>query len=149
MLNKIFSIFKKTNLEPADSQELHAGFDKEKGFSDNSIRLIAPYFFEGTWVFDDESVNLVREPFVIGVPEMIDEIVKDIADAQTGFRLLFSTTAFPGYQAKLLWLRAETGGNWYKMEGSNKEGWLCPALFKYYKDAPKAIFLKAEPRQRN
>jgi hypothetical protein len=25
----------------------------------------------GTWVFDDEAVDLVQEPFVEGVPEMI------------------------------------------------------------------------------
>jgi hypothetical protein len=27
------------------------------------------------------------------------------------------------------------------------EGWLCPALFKYFESAPKEIFLKAEPKK--
>ncbi len=30
---------------------------------DNSLMVIAPYWYKGTWVFDDESVGLVREPF--------------------------------------------------------------------------------------
>jgi hypothetical protein len=25
------------------------------------------------------------------------------------------------------------------------EGWLCPALFKYFEKAPKEIYIKAEP----
>ena len=25
------------------------------------------------------------------------------------------------------------------------EGWLCPALFKYFDKAPREIFVKAEP----
>ena len=39
----------------------------------NQIQIIAPYFVHGTWVFDDDRVGLVQEPFVSGVPEMIDE----------------------------------------------------------------------------
>lgn len=116
--------------------------------SENALRVIVPYWFEGTWVFDDERVNLVKEPFVVGVPEMLDDLVKDIPDAKTGFRLLFSNTAFPQYQRKLIWLREETGGNWYQLAGTEMEGWLCPALFKYYHAAPKEIFIKAEAKQR-
>ena len=38
----------------------------------NSIFTIAPYRFEGTWVFDDERVGLVREPFVAGLAPALD-----------------------------------------------------------------------------
>ena len=61
----------------------------------NILRVIAPYWYEGTWVFDDDSVGLLREPFVSGVPEMIDELVQDIPDARAGFRLTFSSNPFP------------------------------------------------------
>ena len=64
----------------------------------NTIMVIDPYWFAGTWVFDDETVGLVREPFVSGVPEMIDELVKNTPDARNGFRLTFSAGPFPGYQ---------------------------------------------------
>ena len=44
----------------------------------NAITIIEPYWFHDTWVFDDDSVGLDKEPFVAGIPEMIDELVKDI-----------------------------------------------------------------------
>lgn len=110
----------------------------------NSILVIVPYFFEGTWVFDDDRVGLLREPFVSGAPEMIDRLVSDIPDAQSGFRLIFSPQPFPGYQAELHWVREEWGGNWYEWPQQKLEGWLCPALFKYFAKAPERIYSKAE-----
>jgi len=110
----------------------------------NAIMVIAPYKYQGTWVFDDNSAGLVKEPFVAGVPEMIDVIVKDIPDADKGFRLLFSTVPFPDYQKKLVWLRGDQGGNYYRFADSDQEGWICPAMFKYYEKAPKELFVKAE-----
>ena len=79
-----------------------------------------------------------------GVPEMIDVIVKDIPDADAGFRLLFSAKPFPQYQKKLVWLRCEGDGNYYRFSDSEMEGWICPAMFKYYKTAPKELYVKAE-----
>ena len=40
----------------------------------NQIMVIAPYWVEefGSWVFDDPAAGLQQEPFVGGVPEMID-----------------------------------------------------------------------------
>jgi hypothetical protein len=112
----------------------------------NSILVIKPYWFEGTWVFDDDSVGLIREPFVAGVPEMIDLLVSEIPNARDGFRLLFSANAFPGYQAKFQRDRGEVNGTWYRTTPPfpPMEGWLCPALFKYFDEAPQALFVKAE-----
>lgn len=110
----------------------------------NAIMVIAPYRHQGTWVFDDSSAGLVQEPFVAGVPEMIDEIVADIPNADKGVRLLFSAKPFPKYQKKLVWLRGDQGGNYYRFEDSDREGWICPAMFKYYETAPKALYVKAE-----
>jgi hypothetical protein len=28
------------------------------------------------------------------------------------------------------------------------EGWICPAMFRYYKTAPKNLYVKAEPTRR-
>ena len=114
----------------------------------NSIVVIAPYRYEGTWVFDDPNVGLVREPFVAGVPEMIDHLVQDIPEAEKGFRLLFSAGPFPGYQKKLTWSHGDSGGNYYALDDPPMEGWLCPALFKYYRDPPQFLFVKAEPLHR-
>jgi len=112
----------------------------------NSIIVIEPYKYAGTWVFDDPRVGLKREPFVSGVPELIDRLVSDIPHADKGFRLLFSGAPFPGYTSQFVWLRKEKGGNWYYSEEFKGEGWLCPALFRYFKQAPKVIYVKAEAK---
>ena len=110
--------------------------------------VISPYWHAGTWVFDDPSVGLVKEPFVSGIPEMIDLLTADIPDARRGFRLLFSSQPFPGYQARFTHAREEYGGNWYKLEEPPMEGWLCPALFKYFDKAPNTLYARAEPLRR-
>jgi hypothetical protein len=76
---------------------------------------------------------------VAGVPEMIDHLVRDIPGATNGFRMLFSIQAFPGYQQKLTWVRPEGAGNIYRSEDPPMDGWLCPALFRYYREAPKEL----------
>lgn len=113
----------------------------------NQMIVIAPYWLEeqATWAFDDEAAGLVQEPFVSGVPEMIDLLVAEITDAKEGFRLIFSSSPFPNFQNKLDWVREEYDGNWYRSEDFDKEGWLCPALFNYFEKAPKQIYVKAEP----
>jgi len=110
----------------------------------NQIRIIAPYWLHGIWVFDDPAADLVQEPFVNGVPEMIDDLVRDIPNARQGFRLLFSESQFPGFQKRLEWVREEMGGNWYKADEPPMEGWLCPALFRYFDVAPAELYVKAE-----
>jgi len=122
----------------------------------NSIFVIQPYWYADTWVFDDASVGLEKEPFVAGVPEMIDALLDrsgiPIADARRGFRLLFSPAPFPDHSASFVRTREELGGTWYRTDVESvtppMEGWLCPALFKYFPEAPPAIYVKPEPLRR-
>ncbi len=106
----------------------------------NAITVIHPYKYEGVWVFDDEKVGLVQEPFVSGADDIIEKLVGKIPNAENGFSLLFSATPFPGHQTEFEWKREEFGGNWYYIKKLNKEGWLCPALFKYFDSAPQVIY---------
>lgn len=114
----------------------------------NQIRVIAPYWLEEarTWVFDDPATDLQQEPFVEGVPEMIDDLVADIPNARQGFRLLFSAAPFPGHQRKLTRVREELRGCWYRSDEPDMEGWLCPAMFRYFDDAPEEMYVKAEAK---
>jgi hypothetical protein len=107
--------------------------------------LLKPYKLHGTWVFDDPAVNLHQEPFVLGIDEMLDRLTSKIPDAKNGFRLIFSPQPFPGYEAKLELRREEYGGNWYFSPTYQMEGWLCPALFKYFDQAPAELYARAEP----
>lgn len=113
----------------------------------NSINIISPYKYYGSWVFDDERVGLVKEPFVGGADTMLDCLVADIPDAAKGFVLIFSGSPFPGHQHRLDWLRTDgDGGNWYWWEEFKLEGWLCPALFKYFDGPPKQIYVQAKAK---
>jgi hypothetical protein len=112
----------------------------------NSLFVIAPYKYHGSWVFDDPRVGLEQEPFVAGIDTMIDTLVAGIPNAESGFRAIFAAMPFPGYTPKLVWHREEMDGNWYFAEQLNIEGWLCPALFKYFPTAPREIYVKIEPR---
>ena len=113
--------------------------------SDNSVLVIRPYRHHGMWVFDDASTNLVREPFVAGIPEIIDAEIRrsgiPMERAEAGFNLIFSKNPFPGSQVTLQRLHEESGGNWYEVEGdSSRKGWLCPALFRYFETAPDRLY---------
>jgi hypothetical protein len=112
----------------------------------NSLFAIAPYKFEGMWVFDDPRVGLSREPFVSGADTIIDVLTEGIPDAAQGFKLIFSRQPFPGYSAHFVWSRPEYGGNWYSWPERGMEGWLCPALFKYFEEAPPDLYVKASQR---
>src|SRR5438270_10056036 len=112
----------------------------------NALLVIAPYKYQGTWVFDDPSVGLFREPFIAGIDTMIDKAVADIPNAEKGFRAIFSAAPFPGANWKLDWRREESGGNWYYSDQFKMEGWLCPALLKYFPTAPREIYVKIEPK---
>jgi len=109
----------------------------------NAIGLISPYKHNGMWVFNDANVGLCKEPFVAGIDTIIDRLVKDIPNASKGFNLLFAATPFPTYDIKLTWLHEEHGGNWYYCSVYDMQGWLCPALFKYFSEAPKTLYGKA------
>lgn len=113
----------------------------------NSLMVIEPYRYADTWVFDDKRVGLEQEPFISGIPEMIDKMVADIPNAKDGFRLVFSTQPFPGHELELVWRRPDKGGNWYYCPPLDKEGWLCPALFRYYQKAPERIYVMAEAKR--
>lgn len=110
------------------------------------VFVITPYLYKGAWVFDDAGRNISKEPFVAGVPEMIDKLVAGIPNAEKGFQLLFSDQPFSGYTHKLVLRRKEAGGgSWYYSEQFGTEGWLCPTLLKYFQDPPQEIYVKAEP----
>ncbi len=49
-----------------------------------------------------------------------------------------------GFQRKLEWVRTEFGGNWYRLDEPPMEGWLCPAMFLYFNEAPAELYVKAE-----
>jgi hypothetical protein len=121
---------------------------------------IYPYFYEEScWVFDDQRTGLKEEAFVLGMTEIITRVVvtKAIPNAVKGFALTFGVEPFD-HDVELTWLSPTeavkagaaviTGvGNWYRgiVCGEEMVGWLCPALFLYFPEAPKKFYATAEP----
>jgi len=110
----------------------------------NSLFVIAPYRYLGMWVFDDAKRGLVQEPFVGGADDILDKLTASIPSAESGFRLVFSSEPFPGHTLHFVWRRAEMRGNIYYSEALDMEGWLCPALLRYFDQPPSAIFAKVD-----
>ena len=108
----------------------------------NSIFVIKPYMWEGMWVFDDPNVGLVKEPFVGGADTMIDVATAHIPNANQGFIAVFSAGYFPDAKIILEWVREEGGGNVYRWADRDMEGWLCPALFKYFEQTPDKLYVQ-------
>jgi hypothetical protein len=108
----------------------------------NSIFVIKPYKWEGCWVFDDPTVGLVREPFVGSADTMIDVATAHIPNADRGFVAVFSASYFPDAQIVLEWAREEGGGNVYRWPDQGMEGWLCPALLKYFEQPPPRLYIQ-------
>ena len=96
----------------------------------------------GMWVFDDPPKGLDREPFVGGADTLIDRMTASLPNAARGFRLLFSAEPFPGYQYRFDWVRPEMSGNVYRSERFGLEGWLCPALLRYFDVPPQTLYIQ-------
>lgn len=112
----------------------------------DGINQIAPYKHLDMWVFDDPDVGLTHEPFISGADTMIDRVVMEIPNAEKGFLMLFSSNPFPGNTLRLEWRRAEGGGNWYYSEALEMEGWLSPALSKYFAEAPSELYVQVKEK---
>ena len=98
----------------------------------NAINVISPYKHHGMRVFDDPRVGLSQEPFVAGADTWIDRVVADIPNVN------------PRSAYKLDWRREDGGGIWYNSAQLDMEGWLCPALFGYFSEAPKQLYVQVK-----
>ncbi len=116
--------------------------------SANAITMIAPYKHHGMWVFDDPAVGLRQEPFVAGADDFLDRVTAEIPAADKGFVLLFSAGPFPGAQYRLEQTRSEgRSGTWYRSPDLDMDGWLCPALFRYFDEAPEQLWVQVRPKR--
>lgn len=103
---------------------------------------IYPYKEFNTWFFDDVDFHIYHEPFVMGVSEMIDNILhkKGINDKQ--IKINFSTEKFADADVTLFKTSDLEEGAMYEISENKESGWLCPALFKYFQMAPEKIYIQ-------
>jgi hypothetical protein len=102
----------------------------------NSLISLDLYKVYDTWYFDDEVYDITREPFVLGMSEILSSYLHPEALTCT---ILASRQAFP--MAKKLRLdREEADGGWYTVERSGMQGWLCPVTRIYMGTIPENIY---------
>jgi hypothetical protein len=102
----------------------------------------------GLWAFDDKKHGLVKELFLQDMTNIIsDAIMTYLQKDVNKFRILFSANEFPGAHSDLTFKHEENDGAWYeyqKDDGEIVEGWLCPALYHYFDEAPEKIYFRVE-----
>lgn len=118
---------------------------------ENVMNIIFPYRHNDIWFFDDKSKGLKGEPFVLGIPKMID-IVLELQGIRTDLAIFtFSRNNFPNSHGYLQKGYEDSGGCWYgvgscKFGNIDETGWLCPATLLYFKDFPERIYFKIDKR---
>ena len=81
---------------------------------------------------------------------MITRVVSavGIANPEKGFRLLFSDRPFSGHMASIRKVPggSQEEGNVYQgiIAGEEMTGWLCPALYLYFTEAPDELLMRVE-----
>ena len=107
----------------------------------NSIMMLSLYKEGTTWAFDDATFGITREPFVMGMSEIISSYLPAKAKKCT---IYFSHTPFPQSE-KLILLQEESNGGIYKVESSGMTGWLCPVTRIYMQGIPESIYFQVKP----
>lgn len=106
----------------------------------NQINVIYPYKTKGGWSFDDAEVGLKGEPFVAGIPEIINSIV----GRRRKFVAYISKAKIPNFTGHLRRDKNSEEAGWYLLQGTKMRGWLCPATLKYFKGYPDSIYFRIE-----
>ena len=121
----------------------------------NALLTIQIYKHIGSWCFTDHDRGLRHEPFVLGMTEMIDQIITEfkLGDLVGPYRVIFSMNKFPKHQGYLFYQYSEHNGVWYalstvknpEISEESPKGWLCPATLEFFDFFPKTIYFKIEP----
>ena len=120
-----------------DEQLLNQIFKKMKN---NSIKVIQAYLWNNIYVFDEETLGLVKETFVGGSTELIG----DACGWKEQVTLVFSDKPFPDYTLSTEFVLQDEGGTTYFCEQQNKQHWLCNVLLMYFDGAPKTIYVQVK-----
>lgn len=109
----------------------------------NAMMVIQIYEHCGTWAFTDKARGLTHEPFVAGIPEIIDFCIDAYGDkTKETHRIVFSAEYFPLCQGHMTKTSNEHGGAWYQfdVQDGGFKGWLCPATLKFFDSHPEKIY---------
>ena len=119
---------------------------KENNNKGNAMLSLNLYKFKTTWMFDDPRFDIIAEPFVMGMSEIISDF---LPKGQNECLATFSLNNFPGAE-ELTLTKEEADGGWYTVtkssitENLGLSGWLCPVTRVYLNGIPKNIYYKVK-----
>jgi hypothetical protein len=105
--------------------------------------------WEPHWGHSFGCLCIVISPPTKGIPSPSRLIAneKPASQPKNGFLLLFSATSFPSADLQLEWVREDGSGNIYLWREAGQEGWLCPALLRYFDRAPAELYVQLKEVQ--
>lgn len=128
---------------------------QDSPYRSEKVKTIHIYRHNGQWVFDDPRVELDKEPFVMGMDDIIDFLTKlNGVDPKVGFTAEFSDEEIEHtpdtkndsiYRLRKLEDHPDDFGAWYELDMAGvlkMKGWLCPATLFYFAKHPQNIWLR-------
>lgn len=108
--------------------------------ANNTVNVIYPYRTpSGIWCFDDKDLDIVAEPFVGVINQMIDLYAK----GKKNITAYISSKPIPNHTLSLT-KREDAGEGMYQLDGTEMVGWLCPCLLNYFPDYVDKIYVLIE-----
>ena len=99
----------------------------------------------GMWVFSDGHREINSEPFVDGMDVILDHVsgrIPRTVDSVASVWFSFSDLALFDADVSYVLVREEPmqGGYYYRLEGTDLRGWICPVALKYFPTHPERIY---------
>lgn len=91
-----------------------------------------------TIVFDYPELQIFKEPLIKGT----DLLINSLSNNSNSVIIKFSLKKFKENDAILHFHHSEDDGDYYVDQISNQICYLCPMLYKFFKNRPNTIFIK-------
>lgn len=109
-------------------------------------------FISSFWYFDDKRKGFNEEPFLLGMSELLTDLVAYyIKEEVENFHLLISEEDFPGSQGKLNYIQEYGSYNFYGWNCEGCDSTLEPKtvslenfIEKYFSGRPETLYLRVE-----
>ena len=111
----------------------------------NAEYRVFAHHSHGMWVFSDADHEINSEPFVDGMDVILDHVsgrIPRTVDSVASVWFSFSDLALFDADDSYVLVREEPmqGGYYYRLEGTDLRGWICPVALKYFPTHPERIY---------
>ena len=110
----------------------------KKTKANNAVNILDIYRTKnGVWCFNDEDLDIIAEPFVGEINDMIDMYAK----GKEELTIYISKEPILNGTLSLTRVEDEFEGM-YRLDGTDIVGWLCPCLLRYFPNYINNIYVR-------